>query len=97
MGPRHQGRTAPPGTPVDSCWTAHPFRPHGRITAGNAAGLTDGATACLLAASEVAVELGLPSRMRLVGYGFAGVDPEVMGAEPDPVHGEGAAGNRTDH
>ena len=46
-----------------------PFRPHGRITAGNAAGLNDGATACLLAAEDVALELGLPIRMRLVSYG----------------------------
>jgi len=61
-----------------------PFRPHGRVTAGNAAGLNDGATACLLAAEEVAVELGLPVAMRLVSYGFAGVEPEVMGIGPIP-------------
>ena len=61
-----------------------PFRPHGRVTAGNAAGLNDGATACLLAAAPVAAELGLPAAMRLVGYGFAGVDPEVMGFGPIP-------------
>jgi acetyl-CoA acyltransferase len=61
-----------------------PFRPHGRITAGNAAGLNDGATACLLAAEEVALDLGLPVRMRLVSYGFAGVEPEVMGEGPVP-------------
>ena len=61
-----------------------PFRPHGRITAGNAAGLNDGATACLLAAEEVAEELRLPIRMRLVSYGFAGVEPEVMGEGPVP-------------
>jgi acetyl-CoA acyltransferase len=62
-----------------------PFRPHGRVTAGNAAGLNDGATACLIAAADVAVELGLPIGMRLVGYGFAGVDPEVMGVGPIPA------------
>jgi acetyl-CoA acyltransferase len=61
-----------------------PFRSHGRVTAGNAAGLNDGATACLLAAADVAAELGLPVAMRLVGYGFAGVDPEVMGFGPIP-------------
>jgi acetyl-CoA acyltransferase len=61
-----------------------PFRPHGRVTAGNAAGLNDGATACLLAAAEVAEELGLPAAMRLVSYGFAGVEPEVMGVGPIP-------------
>jgi acetyl-CoA acyltransferase len=61
-----------------------PFRPHGRVTAGNAAGLNDGATACLLAAEDVADELGLPIAMRMVSYGFAGVEPEVMGVGPIP-------------
>ncbi|MFK3980453.1 thiolase family protein [Micromonospora sp. NPDC050397] len=61
-----------------------PFRPHGRVTAGNAAGLNDGATASLLAAEEVARELGLPIGMRLVSYGFVGVEPEVMGIGPIP-------------
>src|SRR5687768_9684110 len=37
-----------------------PFRPHGRVTAGNAAGLNDGATASIIAAEDVARELGLP-------------------------------------
>ena len=62
-----------------------PFRPHGRITAGNAAGLNDGATACLLAAEDVARELGLPVRMRLVSFAFVGVEPEVMGVGPVPA------------
>jgi acetyl-CoA acyltransferase len=61
-----------------------PFRPHGRVTAGNAAGLNDGATACLLASAETAAELGLPVAMRLVTYAFAGVEPEVMGVGPIP-------------
>src|SRR3954453_19542967 len=61
-----------------------PFRPHGHVTAGNAAGLNDGATGWLLAAEDVAVELGLNVGMRLVGYGFAGVEPEVMGVGPIP-------------
>ena len=62
-----------------------PFRPYGRVTAGNAAGLNDGATACLVAAEDVAAELGLPAAMRLVGFAFAGVDPEVMGVGPIPA------------
>jgi acetyl-CoA acyltransferase len=61
-----------------------PFRPHGHVTAGNAAGLNDGATGCLLAAEDVALELGLNVGMRLVGYGFVGVEPEVMGIGPVP-------------
>jgi acetyl-CoA acyltransferase len=62
-----------------------PFRPHGHVTAGNAAGLNDGATACLLAEEETARELGLPIGMRLVGYGFVGVEPHVMGVGPVPA------------
>ena len=62
-----------------------PFRPHGGVTAGNAAGLNDGATACLLAAEDTATELGLPVKMRLVEYAFVGVEPEVMGYGPVPA------------
>ncbi|MCW2541692.1 MAG: acetyl-CoA acetyltransferase [Frankiales bacterium] len=74
----------PDTTLADLAALRTPFRPHGRITAGNAAGLNDGATACLLADAGTAAELGLPTAMRLVGYGFAGVDPEVMGVGPIP-------------
>ena len=62
-----------------------PFRPHGRVTAGNSAGLNDGATGCIVAAEDVASALGLPGRMRLVDFAFAGVDPEVMGIGPVPA------------
>ena len=62
-----------------------PFRPGGRVTAGNSAGLTDGATVCLLASEGVAGEHGLQPRMRLVSYGFAGVEPELMGLGPVPA------------
>jgi len=62
-----------------------PFRPGGRVTAGNSAGLTDGATAALLASAEAAGELGLEPRMRLVGFAFAGVEPELMGIGPIPA------------
>jgi acetyl-CoA acyltransferase len=75
-----------PGTTVEDLATLKtPFRPHGRVTAGNAAGLNDGATACILAAEAVAEELGLPVRMRLVHYAFVGVEPEVMGVGPVPA------------
>jgi acetyl-CoA acyltransferase len=62
-----------------------PFRPGGRVTAGNSAGLTDGATACLLVGEDAAAELGLEPRMRLVGFAFAGVEPELMGLGPVPA------------
>jgi len=61
-----------------------PFRPHGKVTAGNSAGLNDGATAALLASEDTARELGLPIAMRLVSYGFVGVEPEIMGYGPIP-------------
>jgi acetyl-CoA acyltransferase len=62
-----------------------PFRAGGRVTAGNSAGLTDGATACLLAAEETAAEIGLDPKMRLVAFAFAGVEPELMGVGPIPA------------
>jgi len=62
-----------------------PFRPHGRITAGNASGLNDGATAAILASGDTAKELGLTPKMKLVSYAFAGVDPEIMGIGPIPA------------
>ena len=62
-----------------------PFRPGGRVTAGNSAGLTDGAAVALLASEDAARELGLEPRMRLVSYAFAGVEPELMGLGPVPA------------
>ena len=62
-----------------------PFRSHGNVTAGNAAGINDSATAALLADEETAREVGLPVKMRLVTYAFVGVEPEVMGAGPIPA------------
>ena len=75
-----------PGTTLESLGALKtPFRPHGRVTAGNSAGLNDGATACLIASEEAATELGLPVRMRLTAYSFVGVEPEVMGVGPIPA------------
>ncbi|MER7544929.1 thiolase family protein [Actinomadura sp.] len=75
-----------PGTTMDDlAGLKTPFRVHGNVTAGNAAGLNDGATACLLAAEDVARELGLAPKMRLIDFSFAGVEPEVMGVGPVPA------------
>jgi len=75
-----------PGTTLEAlAGLKTPFRPHGKVTPGNSAGLNDGATACLLASEDVARELGLPVRMRLVAFAFAGVEPEVMGIGPVPA------------
>ena len=62
-----------------------PFRANGRVSAGNAAGLNDGATAALLASGTVADELGLTKKARLVTFAFAGVEPEIMGYGPVPA------------
>jgi acetyl-CoA acyltransferase len=61
-----------------------PFRPHGRVTAGNSSGLNDGATAALLASGHAVKELGLTPKMTLVSFAFAGVAPEIMGIGPVP-------------
>lgn len=61
-----------------------PFRPHGKVTAGNASPLTDGATVSLIASADAAAELGLGVKMRMVSFAFAGVQPEVMGIGPIP-------------
>jgi acetyl-CoA acyltransferase len=61
-----------------------PFRPAGRVTAGNSSGLNDGATAALLASEDKAKELGLSIKARMVTFAFAGVEPEVMGYGPVP-------------
>ena len=75
-----------PGTTVgDLAGLKTPFRSHGRVTAGNSAGLNDGATAALLTSADAAEELGLTAKMRLVSYSFAGVEPEFMGVGPVPA------------
>ncbi|MFC8733798.1 thiolase family protein [Luteimicrobium sp. NPDC057192] len=74
-----------PGTTVEAIANLKtPFRPGGRVTAGNASPLTDGATMSLVASGETADELGLAPRMRMVSFAFAGVDPEIMGFGPIP-------------
>jgi acetyl-CoA acyltransferase len=61
-----------------------PFRAAGRVTAGNAAGLNDGATAAILASESKAKELNLPIKAKMVSFAFAGVQPEIMGYGPVP-------------
>ena len=75
-----------PGTTMDDLQRLQPpFRQGGRVTAGNSAGLNDGAGCTLLASRAVADELGLVPRMRLVDYTFVGVEPETMGWGPVPA------------
>jgi len=75
-----------PDTTLEALATLRtPFRAGGRVTAGNSAGLTDGATAALIASESAAAELGLAPRMRLAGFAYAGVAPELMGLGPVPA------------
>ena len=74
-----------PGTTMEAlAGLKTPFRPSGRVTAGNSSGLNDGATAALLADEDSAKALGLKPKMRLVTFAFAGVEPEIMGYGPVP-------------
>ncbi len=75
-----------PDTTADGLATLKPsFRTGGRVTAGNSAGLTDGATAALVASTDAAERLGLEAKLRLVGYAYAGVEPHLMGLGPVPA------------
>ena len=75
-----------PGTTMEAlAGLKTPFRPAGRVTAGNASGLNDGATAALIASESKAQELGLPIKAKMVAFAFAGVEPEIMGYGPVPA------------
>ncbi len=61
------------------------FQKGGSVTAGNASGINDGAAALVLARADAAERAGLKPRARILGYGHAGVRPEVMGIGPVPA------------
>ena len=61
------------------------FKKDGRVTAGNASGINDGAAAVVLARADAAEKAGLKPRARVLGYAHAGVRPEVMGIGPVPA------------
>ena len=58
------------------------FRKDGTVTAGNASGINDGAAALVLSSEGAAAASGLLPRARIAGWGFAGVDPALMGLGP---------------
>ncbi|MDQ3073643.1 MAG: acetyl-CoA C-acyltransferase [Bacteroidota bacterium] len=73
-------------TPVDKLGELKPaFREGGTVTAANASGLNDGASALLLVSGKVVRELGLKPLARVVSEGIAGVDPAYMGVGPVPA------------
>jgi acetyl-CoA C-acetyltransferase len=61
------------------------FKKEGRVTAGNASGINDGAAFVLLMSVEKAAELGLQPLAIIRGFGSAGVDPAYMGYGPVPA------------
>ena len=64
------------------------FPPDGAVTAGNAAGLNDGAAALILASEAAVKRHGLTPRARILGMASAGVEPRVMGVGPIPAVGK---------
>jgi len=58
------------------------FVPGGKVTAGNACPLNDGAAAVLVMSDDRARELGLRPRARIIASSVTGVDPEIMGVGP---------------
>jgi acetyl-CoA acyltransferase 2 len=61
------------------------FRKDGLVTAGNASGIGDGAAAVVIAKAEWAASRGLKPLGRLVSWGIAGVEPDIMGIGPAPA------------
>ncbi len=62
-----------------------PAIPGGTVTAGNAAGINDGAAAIILASEKAVQRHGLTPRARVVGMATVGVEPRVMGIGPAPA------------
>lgn len=61
------------------------FKKDGRVTAGNASGINDGAAMLVLADRETAEKKGMPILASIVSWGSAGVDPSIMGYGPVPA------------
>jgi len=75
-----------PSTTLEALAGLRPaFQKDGRVTAGNASGINDGAAALVLATAEAAEKAGLKAKARVLGYAHAGVRPEVMGIGPVPA------------
>ena len=76
----------PRATSVEALAKLKPIvRPDGRVTAGNASGVNDGAAALIIASEEAARKHGLTPRARIVGGAVAGVAPRIMGMGPAPA------------
>ena len=58
------------------------FKPGGKVTAGNACPLNDGAAAVVVMSRDRARELGVQPRARILASAVSGVEPEIMGVGP---------------
>jgi acetyl-CoA acyltransferase len=82
----HADQHPRPGTTMEALSNLKPaFRENGKVTAGNASGLNDGACAVLIMSRQKADELGLKPKMRWVASAAAAVDPKIMGIAPVPA------------
>ena len=71
------------GTTLEKLASLQPvFRPDGKVTAGNACPLNDGAAAVLVMSESKAAELGLTPLARIVSSAVTGLNPEIMGLGP---------------
>jgi acetyl-CoA C-acetyltransferase len=74
------------GTTVEKLRSLKPaFAPEGSVTAGNASGINDGASALVVASERWAAVQGKRPMVRVVSYASIGVDPKVMGMGPVPA------------
>ncbi len=73
------------GTTLDELAKLRPLQPGGAVTAGNAAGINDGAAALILASEAAVKRHGLTPCARIAGYAAAGVAPRIMGIGPVPA------------
>jgi acetyl-CoA C-acetyltransferase len=72
-----------PGTTVEKLATLQPaFKPDGKVTAGNACPLNDGAAAVLVMSEDKARSLGLKPLARIIASSVSGLAPEIMGVGP---------------
>ncbi len=75
-----------PDTTIETLSRLRPyFKKDGLVTAGNASGIGDGAVSAILSGAGWADQHGIEPLGRIVSWGFAGVDPRIMGIGPAPA------------
>jgi acetyl-CoA C-acetyltransferase len=79
------GDEHPRATSLEALAKLAPLSPGGSVTAGNAAGVNDGAAAVLVASERAVARYGLTPLARISGGAVAGVPPRVMGIGPAPA------------